>query len=440
MLLFGTLIFFVGCSDNDENQRPIVPPDSSIPTTISSYYPNSGGIASKIILHGTNFGTDTSYLKVTVNDKKAAIIGVDGEAIYAIVPARTGTGAVKVHVGKGDNVKVYTYNQEFEYVFRENVTTIAGQNGLDGTDDGIATTAKLRRPWFALTDRDGTLFFIDEGRGVESNGALRKFSPNQNMVSTIMRNSSGPMQSPAALAFNLEQDTLFLLNCLFDSDNMSTKATIAYMTRNEGFSVIKPYVTEPTEHAKATALVVNPKTGDMYFNSQKTGYIYKCNKGQNVYEQLFMVNGSTDTELKMNFNQEGDILYIMVKNKHCIYRSILNKTTNKFEEPTLWVGKWESSGFQNGMGTTVRFDNPSQGTCDEYGNLYIADKNNHCVRKIDQDGLVTTYAGVEKSAGYKDGEPLSAQFTEPESVTRAPDGGLYVTDRGNHVLRKIMVE
>lgn len=441
VFLLCILVHFVSCKPEVENGRVIAPPDPNRETTITSYYPDSGGVATKIILRGTNFGTDTSYLKVTVNEKKAAIIGVDGEALCAIVPARADTGLVQIFVGKGDNQKVFTYDNEFKYFFMENVTTVAGQNGQKGTADGnAATVALLQRPWFITFDSDGTLYFIDEGRGLESNGGLRKYSATYNSVETIMRNSSGPMQSPTALAFSLAQDTLFLLNSLWNENSMNTKATVAYLTRNEGFSVIKPYATEPVDNARATALAVHPKTGDVYFNSQNTGYIYRFDKVEGKNVGLFMVNEAKDTELKMNFSMDGNTLYIMVKNKHCIFRSIWNESTNQFSTPELWVGTWDASGCVNAMGHAARFNEPAQGTCDEYGNVYVADKKNHCIRKIDKTGLVSTYAGVAGTSGYKDGLPLESLFNQPECVTRAPDGGLYVADRDNHLLRKIMVE
>lgn len=439
--LFIVLVCFARCTSDDDQERPIVPPQSNVPTTITSYYPDSGGVATKIILHGSNFGTDLSYLKVTVNDKNAAVIGSDGEAIYAIVPVRADTGAVKLFVGKGDNIKEFTYDKEFKYFFEENVTTVAGQNGLGGTDDGNASLeAKLRRPWFLTFDNDGTLFFIDEGRGVNSDGGLRKYSPITNEIETIMRNSSGPMQSPTALAFNHKQDTLFMLNMLYDANSMTTKATVTYMLRNEGFSVIKPYVTEPEQHSKATTMAIHPITGELYFNSQKNGYVYRYDKASKKSVQLFKVNESADTELAMNFSMDGKTLYLMVKNKHCIFKSNYDEATNTLETPELWAGKWGSSGFENGLGERVRFNEPSHGTCDEYGNVYVADKKNHCIRKIDTKGNVTTYAGVPTKEGYKDGMPLESQYKEPECITRGPDGGLYVADRGNHLIRKIMVE
>lgn len=441
LLTFSLLVFLSislsCCKGNNETDFVIFPPDPTKVTEISNYYPDSGGVATKLILHGTNFGTDTSYIKVYVNNKKAAIIGCDGEAIYAIVPSRADSGEVKVVIGKSPEVKEFIYPIQFKYFFKENVTTVCGQNGIAGIDDGDANTATLRRPWNIAFDQDGTLFFIDEGRGQSSDGGLRKFIDGN--VETIMRNSSGVFQSPTALAFNLAQDTLFMLQTIFNDNNMSTDAAIACFTRNEGFSVIKPYI-RTTLTFKATGIAVHPITGDIFFNSQADGNIYKANKLTLGYESMFQLNGS-DTELKLVFDPQGQYLYIIVKNKHCIYRAKYNSTTRKVESPVLFAGQWNASGYLDGIGGATKFNQPGQGTFDPDGNLYVPDKGNHCIRKITAEGVVTTFAGVAQKSGYKDGDPFESLFSDPECVSyNQADDGWYVADRGNNLIRKILVE
>ena len=61
-------------------------------SVFESFSPDSGGVKTQLIIRGQNFGTDTAYLKVTVNNKRAAIVGVADDVIYAIVPARADTG------------------------------------------------------------------------------------------------------------------------------------------------------------------------------------------------------------------------------------------------------------------------------------------------------------------------------------------------------------
>lgn len=441
ILFFSILILlaynFVGCNASSDDVRVIAPPDPNIETAISDYYPDSGGVATKLILHGTNFGTDTSYIKVYVNNKKAAIIGCDGEAIYAIVPSRADSGEVRVVIGKSANIKEYIYPIKFKYFFKENVTTVCGQNGISGIEDGDVNTATLRRPWNIAFDNDGTLFFLDEGRGISSDGGLRKYADGN--VETIMRNSSGVLQSPTGLVFNATQDTLFMVQTIYSANNMTSTASIAYLTRNEGFSVIKPYIKTDLTF-RATGIAIHPKTGDIFFNSYVDGSIYKANKYTGAYENICQVNG-TNNELRMIFDPQGTYLYIIVKDKHCIYRAKYNSTTRKVENPTVFAGQWNASGYLDGIGIAAKFNTPGQGTFDPDGNLYIPDKGNHCIRKITPAGVVTTFAGIGGTSGYKDGDPLESLFNNPECITYNPaDDGWYVADRENSLIRKILVE
>lgn len=74
------------------------------------------------------------------------------------------------------------------------------------------------------------------------------------------------------------------------------------------------------------------------------------------------------------------------------------------------------------------------------GELFVADRGNHCVRRIDADGVITTVAGqcgVPGSSG--DGAPATQAFLdEPFGVAFSPDGTLYIADTLNHRIRKVL--
>ena len=72
--------------------------------------------------------------------------------------------------------------------------------------------------------------------------------------------------------------------------------------------------------------------------------------------------------------------------------------------------------------------------------VYIADTNNHCVRRIDRANVVTTFAGCPGKPGKRDGPAATALFNEPSSVCVNTDGDVFVTDRQNHCIRKIDVK
>jgi streptogramin lyase len=73
------------------------------------------------------------------------------------------------------------------------------------------------------------------------------------------------------------------------------------------------------------------------------------------------------------------------------------------------------------------------------GGLYIAEANNHCVRRLDlKTGVIVTVAGTGKKGFSGDGGPATkATFNEPYAVVVSPEGDLYVCDRLNLRIRKV---
>ncbi len=81
---------------------------------------------------------------------------------------------------------------------------------------------------------------------------------------------------------------------------------------------------------------------------------------------------------------------------------------------------------------------PAGLTFDASGNLYIADRNNHRVRKVDPDGLITTVAGDGVADwGGDNGPAVEAHLNYPSDVAVGPEGHLYISDRSNNRIRKV---
>lgn len=96
------------------------------------------------------------------------------------------------------------------------------------------------------------------------------------------------------------------------------------------------------------------------------------------------------------------------------------------------------SGSADGLGSEARFNSP-RGVVASGTDLFVADQNNHIIRKIDTlTGEVSTFAGNPGTPGLNDGIGKSARFKAPEGIET--DGiYLYVTDTQNHTIRKVEI-
>lgn len=126
-------------------------------------------------------------------------------------------------------------------------------------------------------------------------------------------------------------------------------------------------------------------------------------------------------------NATGD-LFVCDRDNHRIVKITTAGVASVFAGST--------SGFTNGTGTAAQFDQPYAITIDGAGNLYVADRINHAIRKITPAGVVTTLAG-NGTGGYVDAAGSAARFNEPLGIVADAAGNLYVADYINSALRKV---
>ena len=92
-----------------------------------------------------------------------------------------------------------------------------------------------------------------------------------------------------------------------------------------------------------------------------------------------------------------------------------------------------------GPATSALLSEPFMCAFDTVGNLYVAEATNHCVRRVDiHSGVITTVAGTGHEGYTGDGGPaIQATFHEPYSIQIDAIGDIYIVDRLNAVIRKI---
>ena len=87
-----------------------------------------------------------------------------------------------------------------------------------------------------------------------------------------------------------------------------------------------------------------------------------------------------------------------------------------------------------GAADSARLDQPFHLCKDRQGNLYVADTFNHCIRKVTPQGIITTVAG-DGTAGFQDGKP--GRMNEPYGVLADAQGNLFIVDRLNQAIRRV---
>lgn len=100
------------------------------------------------------------------------------------------------------------------------------------------------------------------------------------------------------------------------------------------------------------------------------------------------------------------------------------------------AGAAQVSAYADGPAASARFGDPVGLARDASGNLFIADSANQVVRRLAPDGTVTTVAGRPGEAGANDGSAATARFDTPSALVVAKDGTLFLSDAGNHTLRR----
>lgn len=256
------------------------------------------------------------------------------------------------------------------------VTHLAGSNGGRASDDGPGTSARFSFPEGVAVDAAGNVYVADT-----YNNTVRKISPS-GMVTTL-----------AGLAENV-----------FSVSNRDGTGAEARFFR-------------PTD-------VVVDDGGTVYAASPNA--IRKITRAGVVTTLM---------------SSDSRILSIAIDGMRNLYISdgihnVIQKLTPSGIVSTL-AGLRDASGSSDGAGSAARFNEPHGMAVDAGGNVYVADGQNHTIRRITAGGEVTTIAGMAGTSGDVDGPAASALFYSPAYVALGSDGSVYVTDSMSGNIRRI---
>jgi streptogramin lyase len=157
-------------------------------------------------------------------------------------------------------------------------------------------------------------------------------------------------------------------------------------------------------------------------------------------EAGFSGDGGLATEAKIRgpfgvVHGPDGCLYICDTYNHCI-----RKIDAKGIVSTV-AGKGVEKGYagDGGLATEALSNEPYEVRFDRAGNMYFVEMMNHLIRMVDlKSGKISTIAGTgEKGFSGDGGLAKKARFNRPHSIQFGPEGNLFVCDIGNHRIRKI---
>lgn len=143
---------------------------------------------------------------------------------------------------------------------------------------------------------------------------------------------------------------------------------------------------------------------------------------------------ATETEISLvdgiALDKKGNIFISMREH------NVINRIDTK-GMMTRFAGSGESGFSGDGKSaTSAKFRTPANLTFDSKGNLYIADRENHRVRKVDSSGMISTFAGTGKAGFSGDGGPAdNADLNLPSGLAADRKGNIYISDRSNDRIR-----
>jgi DNA-binding beta-propeller fold protein YncE len=420
-----------GEADNPYN-RPHNP-NSAI--EVKSISPVSGGIGTKVVVTGSNFGNDPKQVKLFFNWKEALVMNVQDNAIYALVPLQPGEFSdIKVVIGEKESI---LDGMQFQYFIKTSVTTVSGQYKVNTSLDGPALQATYSRPVMLAVSDDGLIFIADD-----EGHKIRLLSLKDNVVTTVIDGMNRPWQ----MEFSPDQNKLYIVE-----REASNRPILFYvLSRSTGWLQREIYYDQKNESGKYIA-------GDMAYAGLTCDetYVYMINRDGTrlirVHQETRKVevigeNFGLATWNYLAWNKKDRKLYCSAEEQGRLYRFDPYYIPEGKTAPWLTINEVEhiagtSRGSAvEGNGLNIRMNSLSGIGTDNDGNVYLPDYDNAVIWKIDPELNGTVIAGKNGEKGYRDGDPKESLFERPYDAKVTRDGLIYVADAASYIIRCIAIQ
>ena len=278
------------------------------------------------------------------------------------------------------------------------ITTIAGGNGPGSTGDGgPALDARVGSPQSVVVDSNGNVFFAET-----TTHRVRRIDAVTQIITTVAGDGTGAFGGDGGPAVDAQ---------------LHTPSGIAFD------SVDNLYIADRTNNRIRR---VDAISGDITTIAGNGTPGFSGDGG--------LASGS-QVRLPEAITVDSDDNIYVVDTANVRVRKI--DTTTGIIDTVAGNGGFGFGG-DNGPAVDAQFESPQYAVVDAAGNIYIADRGNDRVRKVDTAGIITTAAGNGTSTfGGDTGPAINAQLRRPSGVVVDDSGTIFIADHLNHRIRKI---
>lgn len=441
-ILFVALLS--GCKDGASTSSVY---DPSKPVVIEDFSPKEVAPNTRMLIYGQNFGSDLSMIKVLLGGVEAQVIGSDGDCIYCLVPQRADEGSVKVVIGETET----TIDTKFSYIKKTVVTTLCGKVGEDNEPkpiDGPFEDCGFSKncSWLSIDPKNPDIVYV-----LDEFLSIRYLDLKKREVFTLVSNALLRLSRARTLTWMPGNDEMLISNDQGDENGVSN----VIAKRQDAFQ--KPEIITYSNSCNGSE--AHPINGEIYFSKWNNAKFYRYDPAtpDNPPTESISIAGS-GFESNIHFHPDGKYAYIVARNHHCIYKSEYDDNTKTLLSPTLFCGQVYQYGYEDASQTSARFNRLEQGVFvknlayekagkkDIY-DFYICDQQNHAIRKITPDGMVTTFAGrggagIGEVWGDNEGDlRKEARFNQPTGLAfNEETRTFYIMDRNNYKIKQIVLE
>ncbi|SDZ36103.1 Sugar lactone lactonase YvrE [Amycolatopsis xylanica] len=336
-----------------------------------------------------------------------------------------------VAVDKDGNVYIAdTYDARVRKVGTDGrITTVAG-TGEDGfTGDGSTATARLNGPSGLALDPSGRLYIADR-----DNHRVRRVDLAGKQISTVDgTGTSGSGAKELAYPEDVAVDAFGVVH-IADTDNNRVQ-------KIDAAGAVSTEIGTGLNHPAGVTADVN---GTLYLSDTGNQRIKRLNRDQSITVLAgtgaggYSGDGGQATAAQLNspsglaVTRTGNLLVGDYANHRV--RRVVVPVVDTTVSAYAGTGEWKFSG-DGGPALTATFQGPRAVSADGRGGLFISDGVSMRVRKVGQDGIITTVAGTGERAFTGDGGPATQAALEPQALV-AGGGGFYVIDAATRI-RKV---